>query len=125
MYLARQRQIEISATSGDGTCALQDTRTAAERGLWPPRGSTTLPAPSSLLPSSPPPISPTTPKHRRGHREIPAHTSRAWASPGEWDDPGPGSPLPSSTYEHMPWPTLFKGLFGPKGDAQLDTDEVE
>ncbi|KAJ6595063.1 hypothetical protein DFH09DRAFT_1072892 [Mycena vulgaris] len=60
---------------------------------------------SPLPPSSPPPASsPEVSPQRHQHK------SRAWASPPEWDDPG--SPLPQSAYERMPWPRLFKSLFG-------------
>ncbi|KAJ7079706.1 hypothetical protein C8R44DRAFT_754586 [Mycena epipterygia] len=79
-------------------------------------GGTTTPCEfSALPPSSPPPASPEVPQRPQ--------VSRSWVSPGEWDDPG--SPLPSSAYERMPWPRLFKSLFGPKGDAEPDEEEME
>ncbi|KAJ7689140.1 hypothetical protein B0H17DRAFT_1135190 [Mycena rosella] len=72
--------------------------------------SSPLPPFSPLPPSSPP--SPETPPQRAPHR--------AWASPEEWDDPG--SPLPPSAYERMPWARLF--VFGPKGGPDPDADEL-
>ncbi|KAJ7107442.1 hypothetical protein C8R44DRAFT_744634 [Mycena epipterygia] len=107
MYRARQRE----------------TKKAAEMFATPQRGrkqrevgGTTTPCEfSPLPPSSPPPASPEVPQRPQ--------VSRSWVSPGEWDDPG--SPLPSSTYERMPWPRLFKSLFGPKGDAEPDEEEME
>ncbi|KAJ6511619.1 hypothetical protein DFH09DRAFT_1100374 [Mycena vulgaris] len=122
MYLARQHQMEsLSAESNSGTCAL---------GVHGLIGALTTPKHNgragresskgdSLPPSSPPPISPADP--RQAHQVIAPGKSGGWVSPGEWDDPG--SPLPSSAYERMPWPQLFKSLFGPKGDAEPDADD--
>ncbi|KAJ7090007.1 hypothetical protein C8R44DRAFT_751251 [Mycena epipterygia] len=100
-----------------------ETEKAAEMFATPQRGrkqrevgGTTTPCEfSALPPSSPPPASPEVPQRPQ--------VSRSWVSPGEWDDPG--SPLPSSAYERMPWPRLFKSLFGPKGDAEPDEEEME
>jgi hypothetical protein len=73
---------------------------------------------SPLPPSSPPP--PSSPELTPQRHQV---KSRAWASPPEWDDPG--SPLPQSAYERMPWPRLFKSLFGVKGDAESDAEHAD
>ncbi|KAJ7260060.1 hypothetical protein C8J57DRAFT_1233080 [Mycena rebaudengoi] len=51
---------------------------------------------SPLPPSSPPPASPIA--IEEGCRR------KSWVSPGEWEDPG--SPLPNSADERMPWPYI-------------------
>ncbi|KAJ6524636.1 hypothetical protein DFH09DRAFT_1096042 [Mycena vulgaris] len=120
MYLARRHQME-TLTVGSGST----TRVLDVHGLTTPKRSVRAGLEhrkgDSLPPSSPPPISPAdshaAPKMMRPGK------SGGWVSPGEWDDPG--SPLPSSAYERMPWPRLFKSLFGHKGDAEPDADELE
>ncbi|KAJ6466183.1 hypothetical protein DFH09DRAFT_1112381 [Mycena vulgaris] len=122
MYLARQHQMQsLSVGSHSGTRALGVHRLTGtlttpkcdgRAGREPSEGD-------SLPPSSPPPISPADPRQAR--QVIAPEKSGGWVSPGEWDEPG--SPLPSSAYERMPWPRLFKSLFGTKGDAEPDADE--
>ncbi|KAJ7141043.1 hypothetical protein C8R44DRAFT_866705 [Mycena epipterygia] len=107
MYRARQRETEKAAEMLATPQRGREQREVSE---------TTTPCEfSPLPPSSPPPASPEVPQQ--------PPVSRSWVSPGEWEDPG--SPLPNSAYERMPWPRLFKSLFGPKGDAEPDEEEME
>ncbi|KAJ7433334.1 hypothetical protein FB451DRAFT_1196248 [Mycena latifolia] len=108
MLLARQRQTQDeSQTAGVTT---PQRWTSLERAAPP-----TL---SPLPPSSPLPESPEPSVHRR--QGIPPRKG-GWVLPGEWDDPG--SPLPSSAYDRMLWPRLFRRFFGPKGDSEPDAEE--
>ncbi|KAJ6522118.1 hypothetical protein DFH09DRAFT_1097367 [Mycena vulgaris] len=124
MYLARQHQIEtFTAGSGSATRVLDmhgltTVPTTPKRSL---RAGLEHSKGDSLPPSSPPPISPA--DSRAAAKMMPPGKSGGWVSPGEWDHPG--SPLPSSAYERMPWPRLFKSLFGHKGDSEPDADELE
>ncbi|KAJ6601125.1 hypothetical protein DFH09DRAFT_1069802 [Mycena vulgaris] len=103
MYMARQQQMQEAA---GGDLGYNYRR---------PSHSSKTPV---LPPSSPPPPSPEDIHHRR-----PPVPRKSWVSPGEWDEPG--SPLPHGAYERMPWPRLFKSLFGLKGDAEPDAEELE
>ncbi|KAJ7101230.1 hypothetical protein B0H15DRAFT_796073 [Mycena belliarum] len=100
MLLARHQQLQDESTT-----TTSDTSKA-------PTSPRVSPPGSPLPPSSPPPAS--SPQEHRVRK------TKGWASPGEWDDPG--SPLPTSAYERMPWPRLFKRFWGARGDAELDAD---
>ncbi|KAJ6597139.1 hypothetical protein DFH09DRAFT_1072045 [Mycena vulgaris] len=79
----------------------------------PSHSSRTPALPSSSLSAS------SADAHHRGRPLVPR---KSWVSPGEWDEPASPSP---HAYERMPWPRLFKSLFGPKGDAEPDAEERE
>ncbi|KAJ6484286.1 hypothetical protein DFH09DRAFT_1106603 [Mycena vulgaris] len=107
MFLARQQQIQMQDSPVNCTTPSRNSRRRHET---PP-----------LPPSSAPSASPAGPQRpSQANKKVPR---KSWVSPGEWDDPG--SPLPSSAYERMPWPRLFNSLFGPKGDAEPDGAELE
>ncbi|KAJ7431725.1 hypothetical protein FB451DRAFT_1381386 [Mycena latifolia] len=113
MLLERQREEEnLSATNANTHTPPRAHRHHSPGGA---QEAPVGPVWSPLPPSSPPPESPDALRSVGGPRK------RGWVSPGEWEEPG--SPLPSSAYERMPWPWLFSRLFGPKGDSEPDADE--
>ncbi|KAJ7500401.1 hypothetical protein B0H11DRAFT_1908854 [Mycena galericulata] len=106
--LTEEAAAEAFASQASRTSDIRGKGTTAAAEMTPVR------TPSPLPPSSPP--APATPRGSLPTRR-PGHYWQSVSPPQDDDD----SPFPT---ERMPWPRLFKSLFGPKGDSPPDAEEL-